>query len=547
MGRARIGLIMCLAAALSACGKPSPENPAKTQVKTTVPQTPDYAPKGWAAMSLTELVSALKAGEVTSETLVLAYQARIDQVDRAGPTLQSVLTLNPDALDDARAFDARRATGEDVGPLQGVPVLVKDNIDTAGRMPTTAGALALRNNFASDDAALITSLRANGAIILGKTNLSQWANFRSNNSISGWSALGGQVRNPHILDRSPCGSSSGSGAAMAASLAAATVGTETNGSIICPSAANGIVGFKPTVGFVSQDGIIPISSTQDTAGPMTRTVSDAALLLGSMNREDDPLLYVNALDADSLRGKRIGVLRFALNSDSKLNERFETAINLMAAQGAELVDIADFTAASPTVRQSEWIVLTREFKTLLNAYLAETSETVPVKSLSDLIAYNKEHSEVELAIFDQSIFEEADASLGVDDPAYPDAVRDVTETAGAKGIDAMLAQFKVDVLVAPAGPVAALVDPVKGDVWGSWAGFGYAAAFSGYPHLTVPMGDVLGVPVGLSFIGSADADADILSYGFAYEQASGLRKEPAYLKMAEEGEKLSKAVKRRLD
>lgn len=540
------GLMLALAACQPSV--PPQEKMAEKSKEMPKPAAPaSYAPAGWTAKSMTQLIAALEAGEVTSAELVKAYLKRIAEIDRSGPTLQSVLTLNPDALADAQAIDARRANGEKIGPLQGIPVLVKDNINVVGKMPTTAGALALKDNYTSHDATFIVSLKENGAIILGKTNLSQWANFRSNNSVSGWTALGGQVRNPHILDRTPCGSSSGSGAAMAASLAAATIGTETNGSIICPSNVNGIVGFKPTVGLVSQEGIIPISSTQDTAGPMTKTVSDAALLLGSMNREEDPLKYINALDAGSLKGKRVGVLRFTLNTNPDLTARFDVAIKVLEAQGAELVEIEAFEAASKTVRDSEWIVLTREFKTLLNEYLATTSENVPVKSLTELIAFNEEHAEQELSVFDQSIFVEADKTEGMDDPKYAAAVKDVTETAGVNGIDAIMKQFEVDVLVSPSGPVAALVDPVKRDVWGSWAGFGYAAAYAGYPHLSVPMGDILGVPVGLSFFGTAGADAEVLSYGYAFEQASHLRREPKYLRTAEDGEKLSKAMKRNYD
>ncbi len=540
-----------LAVMLAACGKSS-ETPKDVtpQDKKVVEQSnvsADFTPKAWLAKSMSEQVAALKAGEVTSEQLVSAYLKRIELIDRSGPTLQSVLFVNPDALAEAKAIDAKRAAGEPVGPLEGVPILLKDNIDVVGKMPTTAGALALKDNYVAEDALMVTALRANGAIIFGKTNLSQWANFRSNSSISGWTALGGQVRNPHMLDRSPCGSSSGSGAAMAASLASATIGTETNGSIICPSNVNGVVGFKPTVGLVSQEGIIPISSTQDTAGPMTKTVSDAALLLGSMNREEDPLKYVNALSADSLKGKRIGVLRFTLNDNPDLTARFDAAMEVLKAQGAELVDISEFTPASDTARQSEWIVLTREFKTLLNAYLEKTPEAVPVKSLSELIAFNEQHADVELAVFDQSIFEDANKTEGMQDPDYPAAVKDVVETAGVNGIDKLLKDNNLDLLVSPSGPVAALVDPVKKDVWGSWAGFGYAAAYAGYPHLSVPMGDVQGIPVGVSFFGTAGDDAKVLSYGFAYEQASKLRKEPGYMKTAEDDEKLAKAMTRKLD
>ncbi len=532
---------------LSACTQPLSTADQKPDEASMTQDVIDLSPTGWVGKSLPDLVAALEAGEISSEALVKDYLARIAMVDVNGPGLQSVLAINPDILAAARAMDERRAAGETLGVLQGAPILIKDNIDTMDAMPTTAGALALKENFAPEDAPLVAAIRANDGLVLGKTNLSQWANFRSNNSVSGWSALGGQVRNPHVLDRSPCGSSSGSGAATAASLSAASVGTETNGSIICPSNANGIVGFKPTVGLVSQAGIIPISSTQDTAGPMTRTVAGAALLLGAMTKTETPTAYLDGLSADALRGKRVGVLRFTLNGHDGLTGRFDSALSTMTSAGAELVEITGFDEPSETASQSEWIVLTREFKTLLNAYLANTPEAVPVKSLADLIAFNEAHADVELAVFGQDILIESEESLGIDDPDYAAAVVDVTKSGGVNGIDALLAQYDVDVLVAPSGPVAALIDPVKGDVWGSWAGFGDAAAVSGYPHLTVPMGDVRGVPVGVSFIGTKGADASVLAYGYAYEQVSQARIEPQYLPTAEAHISLTEAMARKSD
>ncbi|MEO0320775.1 MAG: amidase family protein, partial [Pseudomonadota bacterium] len=323
------------------------------------------------------LAAKLRGGDITSEALVSAYLARINAIDRAGPQLQSVLTVNPDALRDARALDALLADGTVKGPLHGVPILLKDNIESADAMATTAGAMVLKENVTGRDSPLVAGLRASGAVILGKTNLSQWANFRSNGSISGWSALGGQVRNPHMLDRSPCGSSSGSGAAMAASLAAGTVGTETNGSIICPSNVNGIVGFKPTVGLVSQQYIVPISSSQDTAGPMTKTVRGAAMMLSAMAQDGaDTLDYSAGLDAGALDGVRVGVLRFSVGDNADIAATFDKALEVLKAAGATLVEIEEFSLDTEDFWTKSRNVLYHEFKATLNDYLAQAAPAV---------------------------------------------------------------------------------------------------------------------------------------------------------------------------
>ncbi len=509
-----------------------------------VTQAADYTAHGLLAKPLPEIAAALQSGEVTSEALVSQYLKRIEEIDRAGPTLQSVLALNPDALTEARARDAKRAAGDALGPLHGVPVLLKDNIETRDNIATTAGALALKDNITGRDSPLAAGLRDAGAIILGKTNLSQWANFRSNNSMSGWSALGGQVRNPHMLDRNPCGSSSGTGAAIAASLAAGGVGTETNGSVICPSNVNGVVGFKPTVGLVPQHYIVPISSSQDTAGPMTKTVMGAAMMLNAMASGPAATDYVAALDVNALDGARIGVLRYAQGSNNDIITHFDAALADLKAAGAILVEIEEFELQGESFWGDAYDVLKYEFKATLNDYLADTPATVTVRTLEQLIAFNEANADVELALFDQSIFVESQAMGGLDDPAYIEARDNVQSATRENGVDALRAQYEVDILVAPSGPVAPRIDPVNGDVWPDWAGAGGMAAIAGYPHLTVPMGTVHGVPIGFSFIGAKDKDAAVLSYGYAYEQATHHRAEPQYLKDAEAREEIAAAMRR---
>ncbi len=530
-----------LCTALVGCSAP----PASHQAAAgTASSASDPRPAGLLAKSLPEIAAALESGETTSEALVKAYLDRIERVDRSGPTLQSVLTLNPNAIDAARASDARRAAGRALGHLDGVPLLLKDNIESIDPMPTTAGALALKDNVTGRDAPLVAGLRESGAVILGKTNLSQWANFRSNGSLSGWSALGGQVRNPHMLDRNPCGSSSGSAAAVAASLAAGAVGTETNGSIICPSNANGIVGFKPTVGLVSQQYIVPISPSQDTAGPMTKSVTGAAMMLQAMATGPKKADYVRVLDRDALRGVRVGVARFAQGSNPALLAVFDAALARVKAAGAVLVEIEEF-APDPAGQAAEGPLLRYEFKDALNHYLGDAAPAVETRDLDSLIAFNKAHAEIELALFGQDIFEEAARLGGLDDPKYLEAREAAQRASRKKGIDRLLAENRVALLVAPSGPMAPRIDAVNGDVWPPRAGIGSMAAIAGYPHLTVPMGAVRGVPVGLSFVGARDDDPKILAYGYAYEQRSHARVEPAYLSNAEAIPAIAAAMRRR--
>ena len=493
--------------------------------------------------TLPEISAALEAGEVSSEELVTAYLMRIEQIDRSGPTLQSVLATNPNAVAEAIESDARRAMGKANGPLDGVPILLKDNIESLDPIATTAGALALKNNVTGRDSPLVAGLRTQGAIILGKTNLSQWANFRSNDSMSGWSALGGQVRNPHMLDRNPCGSSSGSGAAAAASLAAGTVGTETNGSVICPSNVNGIVGFKPTVGLVAQDYIVPISFSQDTAGPMTKSVKGAAMMLTAMATEKSATDYAAALDPQSLSGQRVGVLRFAQGQSADIQTKFEAALAVLEAQGATLIDIEEFAPDAENFWGDALTVLEYEFKHTLNEYLASTPDTVLTRSLEALIAFNEANSDVELALFDQSLFVSSAARGPITDEAYLTAVANVQSASRENGIDKLLSDNDVAMLVAPSGPLSPRVDPVNGDTWPAWAGAGYLAAIAGYPHITVPMGEVHGVPIGFSIMAGAGSDADVLSWGYAFEQSSQLRVEPKFLPSAEARPEIAAAMK----
>jgi amidase len=535
---------LLLTAAVAACAPPDtnigpdPAMPAKTEPVS-------FVATGWPAKTLPEISAGLAAGEISSEALTEAYIARIEAIDRDGPALQAVLALNPDALEAARASDARRADGVSLGPLDGVPILVKDNIETKDPVATTAGALALKDNVTGRDAPLIASLRGQGAIILGKSNLSQWANFRSENSMSGWSALGGQVRNPHMLDRNPCGSSSGSGAGTAASLAAGSIGTETNGSIICPSNINGVVGFKPTVGLVSQQYIVPISSTQDTAGPMTKTVKGAAMMLTGMATGDAKTDYTGALDTNALDGKRIGVLRFAEGSNADIKSLFNVAIKDMEAAGATLVEIDNFDNTAESYGANSYAILKYEFKATLNDYLADAAPAVKTRSLSDVIAFNAANADIELALFDQSILVASDALGDLSDQAYQDALNDVLPAVRANGIDKLLADNDLDVLVSPSGPLAPRVDPVNGDVWPDWAGAGWMAAVAGYPHLTVPMGQVHGLPSGISFMAGKDQDAAVLSIGYAYEQRTQQRADPQYLSNAEDRSEIKAAMTRK--
>ncbi|OHB27675.1 MAG: amidase [Phenylobacterium sp. RIFCSPHIGHO2_01_FULL_69_31] len=484
-----------------------------------------------------EQQAALTDGRVTSEQLVRGYLERIERIDRAGPKLNAVLALNPKALDEARRLDAERRAGKVRGPLHGLPILLKDNIETADGTPTTAGSLALAANAAGRDAPLVTRLTDAGAIVLGKTNLSEWANFRGNRSISGWSAVGGLVRNPYSLDRTACGSSSGSGAAVAAGLAAFAVGTETDGSITCPAAMTGVVGLKPTVGLVSRTHIVPISPEQDTAGPMTRTVADAAAMLNVIAGTDptDPATreadarksnYLAGLKRDALKGARIGVWFPWKGRSSQTDAVFETALQALRDQGAVLVDVkAPDEATLARIGELEGDLLRWEFKAALDAYLATTPAAVKSRTLADLIAFNRAEPR-ELALFGQEIFEAAQAKPPITDPAYREK-RTVARKLARDSLDRMLSEQTLDAIVSPSGGPPSIVDPVNGGPF-----FGSPSrlpAVSGYPHLTVPAGYATGLPVGLSFLGPEWSEARLLALGYAFEQATRARREPEFL------------------
>lgn len=518
-------LIFSLFIFLSACSNSNDASNAPTE-------------KGLWTMTATELAEAVRSGDVTSEAIVTAHLHRIEALDRNGPTIQSVISLNPNALAEARALDAEAAAGQFRGALHGIPILVKDNIETR-ELPTTAGSLALAENNTGRDSPIIARLRDQGAIILGKTNLSEWANYRSNNAIAGWSGIGGQTRNPHSLDRSPSGSSAGSGAAVAAYFAPLALGTETNGSITSPAAANGIVGFKPTVGLLPRTHIVPLAPSQDSAGPMTRTVRDAALMLSLMagSDETDPATqladekksdYLRALDRN-LDGMRIGVFRWAEGDTTEVSAAFNEALSVLEAEGAVLVEINEFSP-DPIMWTSGDFILKTEFKHYLNAYLADAAPEVDVRTLSDLIAFNKAHADRELVFFDQSILLDTEEAKGIDDPVYIDAVAAIRQAAGKNGIDRLLKDHDVEVLVQPSGKLPTPIDvayTTRGAA-GLPVGATWLGAMAGYPALSVPMGEYRGLPLGLLIMGTAWDDGTVLAVGHAYENAADHQLKPSY-------------------
>ncbi|MBX3710620.1 MAG: amidase [Lysobacter sp.] len=477
-----------------------------------------------------DLQARMRDGTLDSATLTRGYLERIAALDDAGPTLGAVIELNPDALREAEARDAERKAGKLRGPLHGIPVLLKDNID-ATPMVNSAGSLALAKHRPESDAFLVAKLRAAGAVILGKTNLSEWANFRSTRSTSGWSARGGQTKNPYVLDRTPCGSSSGSGSAIAANLAVVAIGTETDGSILCPSAVNGLVGLKPTVGLVSRSGIIPISASQDTAGPMTRSVADAAHLLDAIagtDPADDATRaariapYAAALKPGALKGARIGVLRASTGYQPGTDAAFERALQALRDAGADVQDASIANAGA--WGDAEFEVLLHEFKDGLNRYLADSG--APVTSLAALIEYNRTHADKEMPWFAQELFVMAQAKGPLTDKRYLDAHAKARRLAATEGIEATLTSGNFDALVAPTTSPAWPIDPVNGD---HFTGGGYGvAAVAGTPSLTVPMGDVAGLPVGIAFMGSAWSEARLIALAYDYEQATRHRKPPTF-------------------
>jgi amidase len=486
---------------------------------------------------ISDLSARLKAGQDTAVSLIERYTARINALDKSGPRVNSVIELNPDAPRIAEELDRERKTKGPRGPLHGIPVLIKDNIDTADKMSTSAGSLALEGSHPKRDAFIAARLRAAGAVILGKTNLSEWANFRSEHSVSGWSGRGGQTRNPYALDRNPCGSSSGSGAATAASFCAAAVGTETNGSIVCPSSINGIVGIKPTVGLLSRSGIIPISHSQDTAGPMARTVRDAAILLGALAGTDERDAatrdasakaapdYTKFLDAAGLKGARLGIGRKFMRRSPAVDRLIEQSYDALKKQGAELIDLPDLSGHD--AGDSSYTVLLYEFKADLNAYLDSLGPSAPAKSLTDLIAFNDKNRDREMPWFEQEIFHQAQSKGPLTEKTYLDALAKSKKAAGEDGIDKAVSKHRLDAVIAPTAGPSWLIDWVSGD--NESGGCSTLAAVAGYPHITVPAGYVFGLPVGLSFFGTAWSEPTLLKLAYAFEQTTKLRREPEFL------------------
>jgi len=492
-------------------------------------------------LTITDLQQGLQSGKYTSRELVEKYSDRITDIDKKGPGLYSVIEMNPDAERIAVALDRERKEKGPRSPLHGIPILLKDNIDTQDRMMTTAGSLALVGAKPQRDAFVAQRLREAGALILGKTNLSEWANFRSTKSSSGWSGRGGQTKNPYVLERNPCGSSSGSGAAVAANLCAAAIGTETDGSVVCPSSANSLVGIKPTVGLVSRAGIIPISHSQDTAGPMARTVSDAAILLGAMTGIDPRDEATNAssgksapdytkfLDKDGLRGMRLGIARKHFGFNERVDKLMNDLLAEMKKLGAVLVDPADIPTTGK-FDDSEFEVLLYEFKADLNTYLAGLGPAAPVRSLKDVIAFNEKNSAREMPYFGQDIMTKAEAKGPLTSKPYLAALRKNHLLTRAQGIDAVMKKNRLDALVAPTGGPPWPTDWINGDHF--TGGYSSASAVAGYPHITVPAGYVFGLPVGISFFGGAYSEPKLIKIVYAFEQATKVRRPPQFLSTA---------------
>jgi amidase len=517
-------------------------SPASASAAPAAPGSTAPAPFELEEMTIAGLAQAMRSGKETARSITEKYLARIEALNTKGPELRAVIEINPEALAIAEALDAERRAKGPHGPLHGIPILIKDNIGTADRMTTAAGSLALEGSIPARDAFVAARLREAGAILLGKANLSEWANFRSTRSSSGWSSRGGQCRNPYALDRDPSGSSSGSAVAAAASLCAAAVGSETDGSIVSPSSICGIVGIKPTVGLLSRSGIIPISHTQDTAGPMARTVADAAILLGAMTGVDERdeatrpsrgkalADYTKFLDPQGLKGARIGVIHpRSLDKNPLTNATLAEALAAMKAAGATIVDPIKDPAEGKT-GESEYAVLLYEFKSDLNRYLADLGPKAPVHTLKEAIEFNERHRDRVMPYFGQEIFLQSEAKGPLTEPAYKKALATCRRFSRTEGIDAVLAKHKLDAIVAPTGGPAWLIDHVNGD--SETGGSSSLAAVAGYPSITVPAGFVFGLPLGISFIGKAWSEGALIKLAYAFEQATKARKAPRFLATA---------------
>lgn len=478
-------------------------------------------------------------GELTARKLVEYFLNRIQEIDKGGPKVNAIIELNPDALEIADTLDKERKSKKVRGPLHGIPVIIKDNIETADKMMTTAGSLALEGHLASQDSFIVQKLRNAGAIILAKANLSEWANFRSTRSSSGWSSRGGQTLNPYVLNRSPCGSSSGSAVAVATNLCTVAIGTETDGSVICPAQINSVVGIKPTVGLVSRSGIVPISHTQDTAGPMGRTVRDAVILLNVIVGKDTrdkttlehaqkiPEDYTEFLDTDGIKGARIGIARNYFGKNDNVDKLMEKAIGTMKELGAEIIDPIEITTLKD-LRDPEFQVLLFDFKNDLNAFLATTSSDCKNRTLKDIIDFNKEHSEKMMPYFGQELLLMAEEKGPLTSKEYIEALEKCDKYARKEGLDKILKENKLDAIIAPSGGIAWLIDWVNGDHF--TGGSSTAAAVAGYPNITVPLGYVWGLPVGISFFSGAFQEPILIKLAYAFEQATNVRQSPNFLK-----------------
>jgi amidase len=514
--------------------------PALAAAREIMPAAPasDLKPFELEEITVGELQDGMKSGRFTAKSLVEKYSARIDEIDKRGPSINAVIERNPDALSIAEQLDLERKANGPRGPMHGIPVLIKDNIDTADKMMTTAGSLALVGSKPLQDSFVAQKLRSAGAVILGKTNLSEWANIRSSHSTSGWSGRGGLTKNPYALDRNPCGSSSGTGSGTSANLAAVGIGTETDGSIVCPSSSNGLAGIKPTVGLISRNGIIPISHTQDGAGPMCRTVRDAAILLGVLTGVDPahPATaasagksytdYTQFCDPNGLKGARIGVARKYFGFSDAVDALMEQSLDVMKKQGATLVDPADIETLGK-FDESELLVFMYELKADLNAYLARLGPNAPVRTLKDIIDFNERNRPKEMPYFGQDLFTKAEAKGPLTEKAYLEAIEKNRQLARTEGIDATMDKYHLDAIVAPTGGPAWLTDLVNGDHFAG--GSSNAAAVAGYPNINVTAGAISGLPVGISFFGRAWSEPTLIRLAFSFEQATKARRAPRFL------------------